>query len=524
MKKIISLVWVQLLAMLSDTFTFKKRANTKALYTGLVFIFLLFSGLAFFYWMMIGSALKMFNSVDLLPVMVMAMTCFIVLITTINKVKGTIFNFKDYDMVMSLPIKTSGIVASRVALLYFLNMFFVLILTIPMILAYGILARPEIAFYFYSILLVFFIPLIPIMIASVIGTAIAYVASKFRYSNFVNIVITLLFFLGIMALSITMDENGAELADMSKLLLERVYRIYPLASYFYLATADYNVSALLLYIVISAVAFWLYNYVIGKVFKRLNSSIMEKKARANYQMKELKKESPFKALYRKEIGRYFASTIYVLNTSIGVIMLIIGTIALFFIDLETVVGEPQAIELLNKIGPVVISFFSILSCTTMASISIEGKNFWILKSLPVAPKKIFDAKIGLNVTVIAPAIICSLILSFVLKTDVLQGFYMIMIPILVMFFTSIYGLIVNLMLPNFKWTSEAMVVKQSASVLIVTFTGFLVVGLPMLCLALFPFLDFSYILGAYGLLMLITDIVLYRILITWGTKRFMELG
>ena len=525
MKKIMRLVGVQLLAMLSDIFSFKRKTKSNIVYIGLVLLFLLFGGLALFYWFMIGSALNMYGSIQLLPAIVMAITCFIVMITTINKVKGTIFGFRDYDMVMALPIKSSGIVASRLSLLYALNMFFVLILMLPMIIAYGFLANPEYTFYIFSIILMFVIPLIPIIVASVLGTAIAYVASKFRYSNLINIIITMVFFVGIMALSMTVDESsGVEFANISQIIMERINGIYPLASLYSSAVSEYNVMAFLVFVLISVGAFMVYSYFVGKVFKQLNSAIMNNKARANYKMQELKTASPIKALYRKEFKRYFASTLYVLNTSIGIVFLILGTIALFFVDLESIVGEPQIIEILYQVAPIPISFFVILSCTTMASISIEGRNLWIAKSLPITPKKIFLAKMYLNITIAFPAIICSIIISFILKLNVIQTLFIIIIPSICILFTSVYGLLINLLLPNFNWTTEAMIVKQSAAVLIVTFTGFFVVGIPIILIGILSFIDVTYILGGYALLLSLITFVLYRVLLTWGSKRFTQLG
>ena len=115
----------------------------------------------------------------------MALTSKIVLFTTIYKVKGTIFGFKDYDMVMSLPVSNSQIVASRLILLYSINFVFVLIIIIPMMIAYAVLALPGLQFYIFGILMLFFIHLIPIIVASCFGTILAYLAMRVKYSNVV---------------------------------------------------------------------------------------------------------------------------------------------------------------------------------------------------------------------------------------------------------------------------------------------------------------------------------------------------
>jgi ABC-2 type transport system permease protein len=62
-------------------------------------------------------------------------------------------------------------------------------LMVPMMIAYGILATPGIAFYVICITLIFFIPLVPVVLASILGTVIAYTASKFKHNNLLNIFI-----------------------------------------------------------------------------------------------------------------------------------------------------------------------------------------------------------------------------------------------------------------------------------------------------------------------------------------------
>ena len=153
-----------------------RKKKTRVLYVGFTFFALIMSMVSFFYGYSMGLSLKQFNSIEIMPSLFMALTSMAVLFTTIYKVKGTLFGFEDYDMVMSLPISTGKIVASRIILLYSINLVFVLIVIIPMMVAYGILVRPSVGFYIFNVLTVFFIPLIPIIIATFFGTVITYIS------------------------------------------------------------------------------------------------------------------------------------------------------------------------------------------------------------------------------------------------------------------------------------------------------------------------------------------------------------
>ena len=523
MKKVMRLVSVQLWAVLGDMLSIGavKKKKPKVLYAGILFFVLLMSGVSFFYSFMLGSGLKLFDSLDLLPAMMMAVTCIIILMTTIFKVKGIIFGFRDYDLVMSLPVSTGAIVACRLIILYAFNFIFVIIMMVPMMIAYGALARPGATFYVICLTVMLFIPLVPIVIASFLGTFIAWAASKFRYNNLLNIIFSLGLIGIIIGLSFSMKGNGQELVDMGKALTNQVNNLYPLARMYTMAVVDYDILSLLLFMGISILAFLLYTLLIMKVFKKMNTVLMTGRSRSNFKMGELKTSSPFKALYFKEMKRYFSSPLYVLNTGIGIVMLTMGAIAIIFVDLDRLMGDPQVTAALVGNIPLFISFCIVMTCTTMASISLEGKSLWIIKSLPVEPKTVYLSKIAVNLTIAAPAILDTIIIGVVLKLGLLQTILLVLTTAACSVFIAFYGLLINLLLPNFTWTSEVVVIKQSAACMVTIFSamGYIVVQF------LFLFLLNSFI-GAYlGYLLLtvVLDVALYLLLMTYGKRRYLAL-
>ncbi|MDD3172268.1 MAG: hypothetical protein PHF63_01140 [Herbinix sp.] len=523
MKKVMRLVSVQLWAVMGDMLSIgnNRKKKPKMLYAGVLFFTLLMSGVSFFYSLMIGSGLKMYGSLELLPAMIMAVTCMIILMTTIFKVKGTIFGFRDYDMVMSLPVSTGVIAASRLIILYALNFMFVIIVMIPMMIAYGILAKPDILFYIISIVSLFFIPLLPIVIASFLGTLIAYAASKFRHSNIFSILFSLGFLVVIVVSSFFVGDNGKELVDMSKALTRQTNRLYPLARMYTNAVVNYDILEFLKFLGVSFVAFLLYTILVKRVFKKMNTLMMTGSYHVNYQLGQLKTSSPFKALYFKELKRYFSSTLYVINTGFGILMLTIGSFAIIFVDLDKIFGSTQATDALVKGIPMYLSFCIIMTCSTMASISLEGKNIWIIKSMPVTPKTVYLSKIAVNLTIISPAVIDTIIIGVVLKLDFWKTIILLLLTITCAFFISFYGLLMNLLLPNLKWTSEVVVIKQSAASMITIFSAIGYIGIQFIFNILIP----SAVLATLGyvLLTVVIDIILYVILMNYGSKRYYAL-
>ncbi len=523
MKRVMRLVSVQLWAVLGDMLAIgrNRRKKPKVLYVGILAFIVLMCLLSFFYNMMIGLGLRMYGGMELLPAMIMAVTCLVVLMTTVFKVKGTIFGFRDYDIVMSLPVSTGIIVASRLIILYALNFIFVIIMVFPMLLAYGILMRPGVLFYVFGLLSMFAVPLIPIVIASAFGTVIAYLASKFRHSNFLNIIFSIGFFVFIMGASFSINDNEVEWVNLGNTLTEQVNAIYPLAGMYSRALVHGDIGQFLLFMIISAAAFFIYTVVVKRIFKKMNNRMMTGSYRANYKLGQLKTSSMFVALYKKELKRYFSSTLYVLNTGFGIVMLTIGAIAVIFVDLDQILGSAEAADALSKSIPLYISFCVIMTCTTMASISLEGKSLWILKSLPIPPKLVYLAKIAVNLTIISPALLDIIIIGAVLKIEPLTLILILLIMIACSVFIAFYGLLINLLLPNLNWTSEVVVIKQSAATMVTIFSAIGYVGLQFVLLSLIPSMTVAYL--CFFLLTAILDTVLYIIISTYGSRRYYAL-
>ncbi len=132
---------------------------------------------------MIGVSFSVMGLSEVLPAYGLVVSSFLLLFFTVLKSNGTLFALKDYEMVMSLPVKTRTIIASRFLVMYALNLGVVLLVMLPMGIAY--IQHNTVTTLFYPIWLVGMLiaPLFPTTIAAIIGALIVWVASKFRHTN-----------------------------------------------------------------------------------------------------------------------------------------------------------------------------------------------------------------------------------------------------------------------------------------------------------------------------------------------------
>ena len=174
----------------------------------------------------------------------------------------------------------------------------------------------------------------------------------------------------------------------------------------------------------------------------------------------------------------------VLNAGLGVILLCVFSICFLFNSVGQI-GNSAGIENINEylsnLAPVFISSMLSLSCPAASSISLEGKNIWILKSSPVKGKMILNAKIAVNLTLHLIGYMIS-VSVFLLKLDMnlIQVTNLIIVPICYSFFITVIGISLNKKYSNYDWDSEMIVVKQSLPVIVTGIIGMIALITPIL--------------------------------------------
>ena len=148
---------------------------------------------------------------------------------------------------------------------------------------------------------------------------------------------------------------------------------------------------------------------------------------------------------------------------------------------------------------------------TCVSVSMEGKNWWIINSLPLSVKNILNAKILMNLILATPFYLVSeILLTLALRPAFLELVWLILIPAAAVLFSSVFGLAVNLHFPVFIWESETSVVKQSASSLLGGLGSILPVILSAAAVAALPAVNPHVVKAVCCAAFLLAAALLYR--------------
>lgn len=441
------------------------------------------------------------------------MCTFYLLFANVFRIKSILFDFKDYDLLMSLPIRRSSILSSKIVSLYIIDLIYTLIIMLPGYVSYvTTLDMPHDAMFF---LLLLTIPIIPILVSIILGTIITWITSLFRNKNIGSYVVNLsIIFIALFISFTSMGLSDEVVVSQSINMVDSLSKYYPFTTLFVSLLENINIINLLIYFLIPILLMGIFMIFVNKGYVSLRSKLLRQKVRNNYKVNEYKNNSPLIRLYKKELKKYFSNSMYVINTAFGcVIMIIIVLAMLFNNDLISQLGN---LEILKSNIFLVLSLFCSLSSTTNASISLEGKSLWIMKSIPVKPSIIFLSKIMVNLTILVPTVIlAATFFGIYLNLPFMSRILLYIVPLTYSIFISIMGLILNLIFPKFDFANEMNVIKQSLPVFLTTLIGMIMV------IAVFTLLNKNNLLVA--ITMIVIDIVLVIILKSYGERKFKTL-
>lgn len=465
-----------------------------------------------FYNVLTAQTLVQVEKQDLIPPYMVSVSSFAILFMTIFYSNGILFGSRDMDMLSSLPVKASEIMSSKFMFMYLLNFLIAFIFMIPGGVVWVLNVEANILSIISYFMSVFFVPFIPMSLASFIGVIIVYASSRFRNRNIFSLVfsfiaIGLVGYIGVSSMQTTND-----MGNIGTMLAKQITGLYPL-SYLFLRNVGLPVSGGIgMFLILSIITFFLFVKVTSSKYGLLNSL---SKTTSRYEQRKgtINRQSPFVALYQKELGRFFSSYMAVLNTGLGVILLCVFSVFFITMSLQQV-GVSTGIEDINSFladfAPIVIVSMLSLSCPASSAISLEGKNVWILQSSPISMKMILNSKLAVNFTLHAFGYLFA-VLSFIIKIEinVLQFLGLLTIPICYSIFISVLGIFLNKKYPNYKWDNEMIVVKQSIPAIVSGTIGMLVVLLPIL---LYWFLSFPLLptLWSIALILLIISYGMYQ--------------
>lgn len=404
-----------------------------------------------------------------------------------------LFNEKVRDRLAPLPLSPTAIILSRIGYMLITMLGITLVIMLPSGIIYANSGVPFSAGLFYFISLPF-VPVLPVVGASVIGTFIEVLSAGAKKHNGVKNLLSLLFITVVLVACFTIPASMESMsqADIVGLISEnigRTARFYPMLTMYQNALAG-SFSAALLFILLSVGIEAVFTAVVIKIYMPVTRAVHKKTVTTGYTLTEQRVQSPLKALYSQELTRYFSYNLWVQNTLIGFIMMVLLAGALFFMRENTSGPFNELFTMGKSYGPYVLALCGLLGTTTSAAVSAEGKQWGTTASLPISMTMLVQSKVLADLTFAVPScLLASTLLVLALGQSGFTAVMTYILPLAYIVFAAVVGLWLDFRHPNFDWDNIQEVVKQKASVMLMILIGFAACSIGMLIHTVLPFGD-----------------------------------
>ncbi len=402
------------------------------------------------------------------------------LVFTFFKTNGYLFNFKEYDMLMSLPFKPKTIAGCKFLYMYAKTLPWYLSISVSMLIGYAIYADITVFTVIIWLLMALLVPVIPMLAASFLGYIIARISAGFKKNNIVQTVLTFLlvifaFSLRFIIESVFRDDRVEEALETLADSVNGITDIYIPAKWFTKAVTDTDILSFLLLTVTTIVLFEVLFILVGRSYREINSKLKNHAASGDFKMSGSKQRSILNAIAFKELRRIMGSSICMIQLFTGELLALLIGILVLFIDFDDLIstvtqGAPVTSAMLHPSISLIVYFLIGMVSSTAATPSLEGKNYWIVKSLPIPEKTLYQGKMLFNMYLTVPvAVFTTAAICISAKTPLLMSLLSVVLSVMLCAFSTAWGCVCGVKHIKLEWENEIEVVKQGTAITLYLF-------------------------------------------------------
>lgn len=405
------------------------------------------------------------------------------LISVFLGVFGSVFNTysslykaRDNDLLLSLPIPAGYVLTARLAGVYLMGLMFSSVVLLPAVIVYFVCAAPGVASVLGCVLLILLVSVFVLTLSCLLGWCVAKISVKVKNKSAATVVFSLLFFFAYYYLCNNANELLQSFLGSALLFGGKIQNsAYPLYVLGRVGTGD-GYAMLWSALVVGALFVATCLLLSRSFFKLALSSGKTKNVR--YREKAAKERSVERALRWREFRHFLSSANYMLNCGLGALFTFVAGVLLLWKGDELwrnlAPFVPKESNLPMMIVTAALCMLSSMTDITAPSISLEGRELWLIQSLPLRPWQCLRAKLEAHLLVQEPPVVFTCLCAcFVFRPSPLYGVLALLIPSAFTLFVAALGLCADLRNPNLKWTSEVVPVKQNLSVVLSLLGGWI---------------------------------------------------
>lgn len=412
-------------------------------------------------------------------------------IQTIFSAINILYFTKDNEYILPLPLKPYQIILARTNVMLISEYAIIFLVGLLPLCIYGFLTGAGILYYIGTIFAIFFLPILPALLISIIVMIIMSFAkitkNKGRFEVIATILLVSIVMLVVWGTSNT--NRNMEISELAELLAQANGMISELKGYF--PTVDFLIELLTTKSVIimliqalktfglTLIGFMAYIFIAQKIyFKGLVGILFDggcKKAKSK--IKEYQNSKLYKSYIGKEFKTLIRNPIFFMQCILPSLLIPILIVVMTLVTLNG--GGEEGKELLKMLEGVKINTFSVSTIilviiqlftmfiyVSITAISREGKNAVFMKYIPVKMYRQYIYKIIPNVVSnIFTNIISLAIAWYILHIPLATLVIIFTLSTIMAVFQSLLMIIIDLKRPKLKWDSEYAVVKQNLNLI-----------------------------------------------------------
>ena len=294
-----------------------KRAGKKPPF-GKVILFILlyayvavvFVGLSVLMAISMGTALVPIGAGSLYIAIFALATLAILFVMSIFETKAELFDCKDNELILSMPIKPKDIIVARILTVLIYNYVAALVIMLPAVIVYTALSGDAVGC-IGALLSMLIIPLPATALAGFFGYLVALISKRTKHSTLITVIFSLAFvfaYIFLYSKIMTVSEDFFENAEGGIVFLGGGATVLgAVGNAVLLSPLEFSVFALTSFL-ISALA---YIILAKNYFKIVTDN--RGAAHTAYKAEKMKKGSAFSALLKKEFSKILSSSVYMLN-------------------------------------------------------------------------------------------------------------------------------------------------------------------------------------------------------------------
>ncbi len=448
---------------------------------------------------------------------------------TVFTTQNQMYQAKDNELLLAMPLKPSSIVGSRVLALYLLTIAFVAAVMLPAGLVFCLKKGFTVSFLVAYIPIMILIGLLTQAVTCLLGWLLHFLLAGFRHKAIVaTVFMTIVMILYMVAINkleelmVLLVVNGGKIASAIQTFAWPFYAIGTACMGNWVQFALFSLLVVALF---------------GAVTMLVNATFVKamlvggKTKGASKQKRDYKVRTPEGSICKKESKKFFTCTTYLINLGMGLFLtaaLIVGGVLLkggLLPELNKAFkGNPQPIIAIIIAGA--MGLMASMTPISAPSVSLEGKYIWIIRSMPISGKQVLRAKLRFHCIATVPlAAIGALVLGIVYGCNILQTLLAVAGSVILFVLCGVLGIVFNMCFPRLDWPNEATVCKQSMAVFFSMF-GMMLVAAAYVAL----YFLFVWMMGGgknSSLAFLVLNVIfagitylLYLLMTKWGGKKF----